>query len=162
MSTKTKQGNSYVSICKCGCNKIFSRRNNQKFFNADHRIRYYNNKSAEATELKIKTNPKNFQKGRIMVFAKEIHKEGKTTWPQSLKIAAQEIREQKYRNAIITSYKSIPIKQIPIKQQIINLLRNDDGLSLSQQKSIVAIIVYSYELMQNTIHIDKIKKLLNP
>jgi antirestriction protein len=45
--------------------------------------------------------PKNSEKGRIMVLAKELHKEGKTTWAQSLKKAGEMLRESKGKPVVI-------------------------------------------------------------
>jgi antirestriction protein len=58
-------------------------------------------KKASAKKQKIKTRPKNPDQGRIMVIAKEIHKEGKTTWPQSLKKAGEKLRAAKGKTVVL-------------------------------------------------------------
>jgi hypothetical protein len=53
MNNETRYGNSYLKLCKCGCDRKFYGRRNQLFVNESHRYKYNNNK---ASELNAKTN----------------------------------------------------------------------------------------------------------
>jgi antirestriction protein len=58
-------------------------------------------KASKKTKAPKIAKPKNSEKGRIMVLAKELHKEGKTTWPQSLKKAGEMLRNKKGKPVVI-------------------------------------------------------------